>query len=135
MARFMATQILAINFSNRALGLPYWPAAGSHFARPGKSAAAAAITLSTQRVNEHQIESLQQTKLQLLFFHARKMILNLFFPIISKILLFNPPSPINGVEKLPMTWGQIKKDIQKYMAIEYFVLIKFGAYLPSVLTV
>ena len=34
-----------------------------------------------------------------------------------------------------MTWGQIKKDIQKYMAIEYFVLIKFGAYLPSVLTV
>ena len=128
-------QLFPMKIITQSLGLLYWPAAGSHFARPGKSAAAAAITLSTQRVNEHQIESLQQTKLQLLFFHARKMILNLFFPIISKILLFNPPSPINGVEKLPMTWGQIKKDIQKYMAIEYFVLIKFGAYLPSVLTV
>ena len=28
------------------------PVTGSHFARPGKSAAAAAITLSTQGVNE-----------------------------------------------------------------------------------
>ena len=30
------------------LGLLYWPAAGSRFARPGKSAAAAAVTPSTQ---------------------------------------------------------------------------------------
>ena len=37
------------------------PVTGSHFARPGKSAAAAAITLSTQGVNEPQIELLQQT--------------------------------------------------------------------------
>ena len=43
------------------LGLLYWPAAGSRFARPGKSAAAAAVTPSTQGGNEHQIESLQQT--------------------------------------------------------------------------
>ena len=35
------------------------PVTGSHFARPGKSAAAAAITLSTQGVNEHQIELLE----------------------------------------------------------------------------
>ena len=34
---------------------------GSHFARREKSAAAAAITLSTQGVNEPQIELLQQT--------------------------------------------------------------------------
>ena len=43
------------------LGLLYWPAAGSRFARPGKSAAMAAVTPSTQGENEHQIESLQQT--------------------------------------------------------------------------
>ena len=43
-----------------SLELLYRSAAASHFVRPGKSAAAA-ITLSTQRVNEHQIESLQQT--------------------------------------------------------------------------
>ena len=35
------------------------PVDGSHFARRGKSAAAAAITLSTQGVNEHQIELLE----------------------------------------------------------------------------
>ena len=35
------------------------PVTGSHFARPGKSAAAAAITLSTQGVNEHQIELIE----------------------------------------------------------------------------
>ena len=35
----------------------YRSAAASHFGRPGKSAAAAAaITLSTQGVNEHQIK-------------------------------------------------------------------------------
>ena len=43
------------------LGLFDWPAAGSRFARPRKSAAAAAVTPSTQGGNEHQIESLQQT--------------------------------------------------------------------------
>ena len=43
------------------LGLLGRPAAAGRFGRPGKSAAAAAITLSTQGVNEHQIESLQQT--------------------------------------------------------------------------
>ena len=35
------------------------PVTGSHFATPGKSAAAASITLSTQGVNEHQIELLE----------------------------------------------------------------------------
>ena len=44
----------------RTLGLFYWPAAGSRFARPGKSAAAAAVTPSTQGgINEHQTESLE----------------------------------------------------------------------------
>ena len=40
------------------LELQYRSAAASHFGRPGKSASAAtsSITLSTQRVNEHQIE-------------------------------------------------------------------------------
>ena len=40
------------------LGLLGRPAAASRFGRPGKSAAAAAITTSTQGVNEHQIELL-----------------------------------------------------------------------------
>ena len=43
------------------LELDLRPVTSSHFARPGKSATAAAITLSTQRVNEHQIKLLQQT--------------------------------------------------------------------------
>ena len=47
--------------SPASLGLLGRPAAAGRFGRPGKSAAAAAITLSTQGVNEHQIESLQQT--------------------------------------------------------------------------
>ena len=38
------------------LELQYRSAAASHFGRPGKSAATSSITLSTQRVNEHQIE-------------------------------------------------------------------------------
>ena len=41
------------------LGLFYWPAAGSRLARPGKTAAAAAVTPSTQGGNEHQTESLE----------------------------------------------------------------------------
>ena len=39
-----------------SLGLLGQPAAASRFGRPGKSAAAAAITMSTQGVNEHQIK-------------------------------------------------------------------------------
>ena len=58
------SEILCLNTRGEignALELLYRSAAASHFGRPGKSAAAAAITLSTQGVNEHQIESLQQT--------------------------------------------------------------------------
>ena len=50
---------LSLYGESASLGLIYWPAAGSRFARPGKSAAAAAVTLSTQGRNEHQIELLE----------------------------------------------------------------------------
>ena len=56
----VSSSLLTFTFKT-TLGLLGRPAAAGRFGRPGKSAAAAAITLSTQGVNEHQIESLQQT--------------------------------------------------------------------------
>ena len=53
--------IVDLSMRRRALEPDLRPVTASHFARPGKSAAAAAITLSTQGVNEPQIELLQQT--------------------------------------------------------------------------
>ena len=59
-----------------------------------------------------------------------KMILNLFFPIISKYLSFYSSIPKNEEEKSTMTCGQSKK-ISKYMAKDYFILmIQFGAHFP-----
>ena len=64
-----------------------------------------------------------------------KMILNLFFPKISKYLSFYSSIPKNEEEKSTMTCGQSKK-ISKYMAKDYFILmIQFGAHFPPVLTV
>ena len=51
-----------------------------------------------------------------------KMILNLFFPIISKYLSFYSSIPKNEEEKSTMTCGQSKK-ISKYMAKDYFILM------------
>ena len=68
-------------------------------------------------------------------FMPEKMILNLFFPIISKYLSFYSSIPKNEEEKSTMTCGHSKK-ISKYMAKDYFILmIQFGAHSPPVLTV
>ena len=107
-------------------------AAASHFARRGKSAAAAAITLSTQRENVHQIEWKQNNI-------CRPYICIYFF--ICPQVMGDFSSPLFVVKRRIFV-DYRKKQIRiiflawkKSNCSEFVVIIQFAAHLPPVLTV
>ena len=114
------------------LELLYRSAAASHFGRPGKSAAAAAITLSTQGVNEHQIK-LKQNNLCRLY-------ICIFF-IICPQVMGDFSSQLIVVKRRIFVdyWKKQIRNIflawKKSNCSEFVVIIQFAAHLPPVLTV
>ena len=119
-------------WQNMPLELRPRPVAGSHFARPGKSAAAAAVTLSTQRVNEHQIESLQQINYSWCILRCF-----MIYPWVNIL----SDSWCNGKSlNKSILWEKIYqyprfKEFLGWSLYNFILIIQFGTHLPPVLTV